>query len=107
MTSEMSVSAAVVADVVSGEAPADQAPEGPAAAHTEGAAAPGADPWADLLQAGAAMLQGLAAQRQPGAAPAVRIERDPQTGQASLRLPLPDPALLQQLAKALEPWLKR
>jgi superfamily II DNA or RNA helicase len=107
VTSEVSVSAAVVADAVSGEAPADRAPEGPAAAHTEGAAAPGADPWADLLQAGAAMLQGLAAQRQPGAAPAVRIERDPQTGQPSLRLPLPDPALLQQLAKALEPWLKR
>jgi hypothetical protein len=66
----------------------------------------GADPWADLLQAGAAMLQGLAAQRRPGTAPLVRIERDPQTGQPSLRVPMPDPALLQQLAKALAPWLK-
>ena len=70
------------------------------------ATGPGADPWANLLQAGAAMLQGLAAQRQPGAAPALRIERDPQTGQASLRVPLPDPGLLQQLARALELWLK-
>ncbi|HWR87891.1 MAG TPA: hypothetical protein VN277_05675, partial [Acidiferrobacterales bacterium] len=65
-----------------------------------------ADPWADLLQAGAAMLQGLAAQRQPGAAPLIRIERDPESGQPSLRVPMPDPALLRQLAKALAPWLK-
>ncbi|MFG6428775.1 DEAD/DEAH box helicase [Roseateles sp. LYH14W] len=65
-----------------------------------------ADAWAQLLQAGAAMLQGLAAQRQPGAAPPIRIERDPETGQPSLRLPMPDPALLGQLAKALAPWLK-
>jgi SNF2-related domain/Helicase conserved C-terminal domain len=65
-----------------------------------------ADPWADLFQAGAAMLQGLAAQRRPGSAPLIRIERDPVSGQPSLRLPMPDPALLQQLAKALAPWLK-
>jgi hypothetical protein len=73
--------------------------------HSEDAV-PDDDPWADLLQAGAAMLQGLAAQRQPGAEPPIRIERDPQTGQPSLRLPLPDPGLLQQLAKALAPWSK-
>ncbi len=65
-----------------------------------------ADPWANLLQAGAAMLQGLAAQRRPGAAPLIRIERDPESGQSSLRIPMPDPALLRQLAKALSPWLK-
>jgi hypothetical protein len=65
-----------------------------------------ADPWANLLQAGAAMLQGLAAQRRPGAAPLIRIERDPESGQPSLRIPMPDPALLRQLAKALAPWLK-
>ena len=65
-----------------------------------------ADAWADLLQAGAAMLQGLATQRQPGATSPIRIERDPETGQPSLRVPLPDPGLLQQLAKALAPWLK-
>ena len=28
------------------------------------------------------------------------------TGQASVRLPLPDPAVLQKLAKAFEPWLR-
>ena len=41
-----------------------------------------------------------------GAAP-FAIERDPVTGQASVRLPLPEPAVLQRLAKALEPWLRR
>ncbi len=65
-----------------------------------------ADPWAGVLQAGAALLQDLAAARRPGAAPLIRIERDPESGQASLRLPMPSPALLQQLAKALAPWLK-
>jgi len=66
-----------------------------------------ADPWADLLQAGAAMLQGLASRRQPGSPPLLRVEQDPQTGQPSLRLPMPDAALLQQLANALAPWMKR
>jgi hypothetical protein len=69
-----------------------------------------ADPWAAILEAGAALLQGLATARAaggatPGAAP-ITIERDPVTGQASVRLPLPDAAVLQRLAKALEPWLR-
>jgi superfamily II DNA or RNA helicase len=69
-----------------------------------------AEPWAAILEAGAALLQGLAATRTvggatPGAAP-ITIERDPVTGQASVRLPLPDPAVLRQLARALEPWLR-
>jgi len=69
-----------------------------------------ADPWAAILEAGAALLQGLASARAaggatPGAAP-ITIERDPVTGQASVRLPLPDAAMLQRLAKALEPWLR-
>jgi len=82
--------------------------EGPAIGATDGSENPvaEADAWANLLQAGAAMLQSLATQRQPGAEPPIRIERDPETGQPSLRLPLPDPALLGQLAKALAPWLK-
>ncbi|MCA0242474.1 MAG: DEAD/DEAH box helicase [Proteobacteria bacterium] len=62
------------------------------------------DPWPALLQAGAALLQGLAGN---GGAPALRIERDAATGQHSLRLPLPEPALMRQIAKALEPWLPR
>jgi superfamily II DNA or RNA helicase len=71
-------------------------------------AGPSTDPWAAILEAGAALLQGLAAARGnagSGAAP-LAIERDPLTGQASIRVPLPDPAVLQRLAKAFEPWLK-
>jgi hypothetical protein len=71
---------------------------------------PQADPWAAILEAGAALLQGLAASRGAGgtgpAMPPIQIERDPVTGQASVRLPLPDPAVLQKLAKAFEPWLR-
>ncbi|MEY3146147.1 MAG: hypothetical protein RL342_1818, partial [Pseudomonadota bacterium] len=40
------------------------------------------------------------------AAAPISIERDPVTGQPSIRLPMPDAAVLQRLAKALEPWLK-
>jgi SNF2 family DNA or RNA helicase len=69
-----------------------------------------ADPWAAILEAGAALLQGLATSRGANGAGAARspiaIERDPVTGQASVRLPLPDPAVLQRLAKAFEPWLR-
>jgi hypothetical protein len=57
------------------------------------------------LESGAALLQGLAAARADGAAP-LMIERDPTTGQVSVRLPLPEPAVLQKLAKAFEPWLR-
>jgi hypothetical protein len=64
-----------------------------------------ADPWAAILEAGAALLQGIAATRAAGGVP-YAIERDPATGQASVRLPLPEPAMLKQLAKAFEPWLK-
>ncbi|MDP1648847.1 MAG: DEAD/DEAH box helicase [Rubrivivax sp.] len=86
---------------------------GPALAPLAAEAAPRAeppDPWAAILEAGAAMLQGLASARTAGgtttgAAP-ITIERDPVTGQASVRLPLPDAAVLQRLAKAFEPWLK-
>jgi len=74
------------------------------------AAAAVTDPWAAILDAGAALLQGLAAGRSPGASghavPPFQIERDPVSGQASVRLPLPDPAVLQKLAKAFEPWLR-
>ncbi|WP_249931166.1 DEAD/DEAH box helicase [Ramlibacter sp. 2FC] len=65
-----------------------------------------ADPWAAVLEAGAALLQGLAAARGAAGAAPIAIERDPVTGQASMRLPLPEPAVLQRLAKAFEPWLR-
>jgi hypothetical protein len=89
---------------VPADTPTPGSPSSPVPAAPE--VATGTDPWAGLLQAGAALLQGLAAQRQAGAAPALRIERDPETGQPSLRLPLPDAAVLQTLIQALAPWLK-
>ena len=64
-----------------------------------------AEPWADLLEAGAAWLRGMV-QDGDEIRPRIAIERDSATGQASLRLPLPEPALLQRLARALEPWLR-
>jgi hypothetical protein len=76
-----------------------------AAVDTAGAAATEADPWATLCEAGAALLQGMAS-RRAGGAPPFTIERDPATGQASVRLPLPDPAVLRKLAQAFEPWLR-
>ncbi len=95
------VGAAPEADVAAAPAPsADPAPPPATVAPT----AP--DPWAALLQVGADLLQGLAAGRAAAGAPAFSIERDPGTGQASLRIPLPDPAVLQRLAQALQPWLR-
>ncbi|MEO7851542.1 MAG: DEAD/DEAH box helicase [Rubrivivax sp.] len=96
------------------EADVSGTPTGPAAeaaATTDDATAhqpaptQAADPWAAILEAGAALLQGMAATRATGAAP-FAIERDPATGQASVRLPLPEPAVLKRLAQAFEPWLK-
>lgn len=103
--------AGVVSGVVS-ETAATTEPTLPPALAAQGPAsrAEPADPWAAILEAGAALLQGLATARAaggaaPGAAP-IAIERDPVTGQASVRLPLPDATVLQRLAKAFEPWLR-
>ncbi len=70
------------------------------------AAGPAADPWAAILEAGAVLLQGLAAARSTSSAAPISIEPDPVTGQPTLRVPLSDPAVLQQLARAFEPWLR-
>jgi hypothetical protein len=103
--------ASVAAAPPSSPTAAAEAPDGGSAGPTADAAASAAaeppDPWAALLEAGATLLQGLAGARAAGAGAApFAIERDPDTGQASLRLPLPDPAVLQRLAKAFEPWLR-
>jgi hypothetical protein len=92
-----------------GELRADAPP--PRAADAPSADSETPDPWAAILEAGASLLQGLATARAassaaPGAPP-YSIERDPVTGQASIRLPLPEPGLLHKLAKALEPWLRQ
>jgi SNF2-related domain/Helicase conserved C-terminal domain len=94
---------------VSAAAQANQ-PAQPPAEDAASRAAP-ADPWTALFEAGATLLQGLATARTtaagtPSGAAPITIERDPVTGQASVRLPLPDTAVLQRLAQALEPWLR-
>jgi superfamily II DNA or RNA helicase len=98
-TSEMPAPVDAGEPAVGSVVPPDQA--APAVAPAESA-----DPWAAILEAGAAVLQGLASARSAGGATPIKIERDPATGQASVRLPLPDAALLQRLAKAFEPWLR-
>ena len=105
---EASVQASIESAAVTAP-PAEASPVQPSPAQSGSA-----DPWAAILEAGAALLHGLASARTagtaaPGTAPAAApftIERDPLTGQASVRLPLPDPAVLQRLAKAFEPWLR-
>lgn len=96
---------AAVPEADAGLSEATATPVAEAAGRTDAA-----DPWAAVLEAGAALLQGLAAARGAGGAAngmaPIAIDRDPVTGQASIRLPLPDPAMLQRLAKAFEPWLR-
>ncbi len=106
-----SVTASAEAGAVAAQAVASDAIEVPAeVAAPDAEPAEPADPWAALLEAGAALLQGLATARATGgagpAAAPITIERDPVTGQASVRLPLPEPAVLKRLALALEPWLR-
>lgn len=84
------------------EGPDDSAPAG--TGPLQAAPAPAGDPWAALLNVGATLLQGLAAARGGNGA-SITLQRDPATGQASVTLPLPDPAVLRQLAQALRPWL--
>jgi hypothetical protein len=102
----------VAADAGLAEVAAAADPAGataPSADDTAARTAP-ADPWAAILEAGAALLQGVAAARSAGgstpAAAPITIERDPVTGQASVRLPLPDAAVMQRLAQAFAPWLR-
>mgnify|MGYP002073061496 FL=1 len=78
-------------------------PAQPAAASADQA---GADPSAAILEAGASLLQGLASARSASGAAPIAIEPDPVSGRPTLRLPLPEPAVLQRLAKAFEPWLR-
>jgi superfamily II DNA or RNA helicase len=75
----------------------------PAEASSAALAAASSDPWAVLLGAGTQLVQALeAASRPPGAAPVHPwIERDAQTGQAHLRLPLPDADTVGRIAEVV------
>ena len=74
-----------------------QRSNGPAAPRLD----PGADPWQALVQVGAQFVAALAAANDPKARPHPWIERDPATGARNLRMPLPPPETMMQLADAL------
>jgi hypothetical protein len=60
-----------------------------------------ADPWQTLVQVGAQFAAALAAANDPKAPAHPWIERDPATGARSLKMPLPPPETVRQLADAL------
>ena len=74
-------------------------------ARTDGAGArprdTGPDPWQALAQVGAQFIAALAAAKDPNAPAHPWIERDPETGAQSLKMPLPPPETARQLADAL------
>jgi superfamily II DNA/RNA helicase len=59
------------------------------------------DPWLALVQVGAQFVAALAAANDPKAPAHPWIQRDPATGERSLRMPLPAPETARQLADAL------
>jgi superfamily II DNA or RNA helicase len=65
-------------------------------------ATPDADPgpWQVLMTAGAQFVAAFAAVDNPAASPSLLIERDPATGARHLKVPLPAPATVRQLADA-------
>jgi SNF2 family DNA or RNA helicase len=75
-----------------------------AAAHVGTAAGPVDDaepnPWQALIQAGAQFVAAFAAVDNPAASPSPLIECDPATGARHLKVPLPAPATVRQLADA-------
>ncbi len=78
----------------------------PAAEETR-PAAPAADMWGGLLQAGMALLQQLATPpasngqaKERAASPQV-VQRDDRTGETFLRLPMPSPEVLEQVLRGV------
>jgi superfamily II DNA/RNA helicase len=67
-----------------------------------------ADPWSGLVQTGLAFLQNLSTvASQSNGQPNPLVSRDEKTGESYLKLPMPDPATLQQLMTALSALLPR
>ena len=62
-----------------------------------------ADPWATLLGAGTQLLEALTAAGRPGGEGPEHpwVERDRSTGQAHLKLPLPEPETINRIADLL------
>ena len=73
------------------------------------AAVPPPDPWAPLLALGLQWIESFTAPTADGRPPATapRIVTDPDSGQRSLSLPLPDPATVARLAEGLAGLLAR
>ncbi|WP_449369954.1 DEAD/DEAH box helicase, partial [Thiomonas sp.] len=61
----------------------------------------GADAWRALVQAGASLVAALQSAADPAVAMHPWIERDPVSGKRSLKLPLPPPEVLRQLANTV------
>jgi hypothetical protein len=61
----------------------------------------GSDPWLALVQVGAQFVAALAGADDPKAPAHPWIERDPETGARSLKMPLPSPETARQLADTL------
>jgi hypothetical protein len=62
---------------------------------------PGSNPWLALMQVGAQFVAALAAANNPDAVAHPWIESDPATGVRSLKMPLPPPETVRQLANTL------
>jgi hypothetical protein len=61
----------------------------------------GPDPWQALVQIGAQFVAAIAAANNPNTAAHPWIERDPATGAQILRMPLPPPETVSELAHSL------
>lgn len=95
-----------------------QRPEAPAPVPTgAGAGAPAVgDPWSGLLQVGMALLQQFAGAAQApaggsapptnGAASSPRVVRDERTGETYLKVPMPQPEVLEQALQAVNALLQ-
>jgi superfamily II DNA or RNA helicase len=83
-----------------GEAAGDAAPARPEAGPTEPP-----DPWAGLLESGLRLFESVAQQRSNGG-PAGWIETDAQTGQHTLKLPLPSPQTVQRALSLFQSLLQ-
>jgi superfamily II DNA or RNA helicase len=96
------------AAVQPGPAPGGAAPAGLPSSGAAGV--PPADPWSGLLVTGLNLLEQLAsaARTPPGHPDAARVvERDAQTGRAFLRIPMPDPDVLDRALHAIGLLLDR
>jgi superfamily II DNA or RNA helicase len=90
------------ADVALADAPPVEAPSS-VAQDLQQPQRPSVDAWAPLLNAGLALITELARRGEGthSAVPAAWIERDAATGRECLKLPLPQPEVIERVAEAL------